>query len=121
MSQASLCLRSLRQHRTAPPTRIPVLVMYDVCGQPEKRCAAAVQGPVRDAVAVHGAAVASIAESDLRPINLRDFQVGKTRLQPDSSSVQWPHIHVTSWDPKESQVGVPAELQQSGCAAAWHA
>lgn len=35
----------------------------------------ACQGPVRDAVASHGAAVASISEDDLRPIVLRDFQV----------------------------------------------
>eukprot|EP00884_Botryococcus_braunii_P018707 jgi/Botrbrau1/551/Bobra.0010s0026.1 len=34
----------------------------------------ACQGPVRDAVASHGAAVASISEKDLRPIVLRDFQ-----------------------------------------------
>ena len=33
------------------------------------------QGPVRDAVAACGAAVAGIAESDLRPVKLRDFQV----------------------------------------------
>ncbi|KAK9788153.1 hypothetical protein WJX73_010857 [Symbiochloris irregularis] len=35
----------------------------------------ACQGPVRDAVAQKGAAVAEIAESDLRPVVLRDFQV----------------------------------------------
>lgn len=36
----------------------------------------ACQGPVRDAVARHGAAVAHISEDDLRPVVVRDFQVG---------------------------------------------
>lgn len=35
----------------------------------------ACQGPVRDAVAAHGSAVANISEDDLRPVILRDFQV----------------------------------------------
>lgn len=34
----------------------------------------ACQGPVRDAVAAHGAAVASLHEDDLRPVVVRDFQ-----------------------------------------------
>ncbi|KAK9817994.1 hypothetical protein WJX72_005483 [[Myrmecia] bisecta] len=35
----------------------------------------ACQGPVRDAVAQHASAVASLSEADLRPIVLRDFQM----------------------------------------------
>ena len=38
-------------------------------------CCVLLQGPVRDAVAAVGAGVADIAESDLRPVILRDFQV----------------------------------------------
>ena len=33
------------------------------------------QGPVRDAVKMHGAGVASISEADLRPVVIKDFQV----------------------------------------------
>ncbi len=36
---------------------------------------ALLQGPVRDAVKMHGAAVASISEADLRPVVIKDFQV----------------------------------------------
>ena len=35
----------------------------------------ACQGPVRDAVAQHGSAIAKISEKDLRPVLLKDFQV----------------------------------------------
>ena len=35
----------------------------------------ACQGPVRDAVAAHGAQLTALSASDLRPLNLRDFQV----------------------------------------------
>jgi SpoVK/Ycf46/Vps4 family AAA+-type ATPase len=35
----------------------------------------ACQGPVRDAVAAHGAALAQLSAADLRPVVLRDFQV----------------------------------------------
>ena len=35
----------------------------------------ACQGPVRDAIAEHGAALAELSESDLRPVTLRDWQV----------------------------------------------
>lgn len=35
----------------------------------------ACQGPVRDAVAAHGAQLTALSSSDLRPLNLRDFQV----------------------------------------------
>ena len=38
----------------------------------------ACQGPVRDAVAAHGAQLTALSASDLRPLNLRDFQVIKT-------------------------------------------
>lgn len=35
----------------------------------------AVQGPIRDAMKQFGANVSALAESDLRPVNLRDFQL----------------------------------------------
>ena len=41
-----------------------------------------VQGPVRDAVKVHGAGVADISEEDLRPVVIKDFQ----------ASLQPPHV-----------------------------
>ena len=37
----------------------------------------ACQGPVRDAVAQHGCAIAQISEKDLRPVLLKDFQVSQ--------------------------------------------
>lgn len=37
----------------------------------------ACQGPVRDAVASHGCALAQLSEADLRAVVLRDFQVGE--------------------------------------------
>ena len=37
----------------------------------------ACQGAVRDVVAGQAARLASLSEADLRPVNLRDFQVGK--------------------------------------------
>ncbi|KAK9842695.1 hypothetical protein WJX74_000817 [Apatococcus lobatus] len=40
----------------------------------------ACQGPVRDAVARHGSAIAKISEEDLRPVLLKDFQMA-TRAQ----------------------------------------
>ncbi|KAK9862856.1 hypothetical protein WJX84_000805 [Apatococcus fuscideae] len=40
----------------------------------------ACQGPVREAVARHGSAIAQISESDLRPVLLKDFQMA-TRAQ----------------------------------------
>ena len=36
----------------------------------------ACQGPVRDAVAAHAEKLATLSEADLRPLNIRDFQVG---------------------------------------------
>ncbi len=35
----------------------------------------ACQGPVRDAVAQHAEKLATLSEADLRPLNIRDFQV----------------------------------------------
>ena len=35
----------------------------------------ACQGPVRDAVAMHAEKLATLSEADLRPLNIRDFQV----------------------------------------------
>ena len=35
----------------------------------------ACQGPVRDAVAMHAEKLATLSESDLRPLTIRDFQV----------------------------------------------
>ncbi len=35
----------------------------------------ACQGPVRDAVALHAEKLATLSEADLRPLNIRDFQV----------------------------------------------
>ena len=49
---------------------------WDLCGW---------QGPVRDAVKHHGAGVADILEADLRPVVLRDFQVGLTPC-PESTN-----------------------------------
>lgn len=40
----------------------------------------ACQGPVRDAVAQHGSAIAKISENDLRPVLLKDFQAWQSSL-----------------------------------------
>jgi len=44
------------------------------------------QGPVRDAVKMHGAGVASISEADLRPVILKDFQVSVIMQQFQNST-----------------------------------
>ena len=45
----------------------------------------ACQGPVRDAVAARGAAIAGLSDADLRPVTLRDFQMA-ARAQKASVS-----------------------------------
>lgn len=55
----------------------------------------ACQGPVRDAVATHAEKLATLSEADLRPLNIRDFQV--------HAIVMWSHyplpctVRLTIW------------------------
>ena len=55
----------------------------------------ACQGPVRDAIAQHGAALAELSESDLRPVALRDWQVAFCPPEDLLMQNMWlPHLHL---------------------------
>lgn len=48
----------------------------------------ACQGPVRDAVAMHAEKLATLSESDLRPLNIRDFQVASLCVLQQCAALQ---------------------------------